>query len=189
MCLEVKKMKSSKQEVKKHIISCVNKTLTIQPTMCVGFGSFWQCQNKLKEDSDIDIFLLFSKLPSLNEIIEFKSLLQDNSFDYEISIQIFVGNKEDLVSGDENILRILTMYAKDRDKPFFIIGKEVNLLKMIDLDNIEKINEALRRYLFKITRLYTKNINKNNTFNQYKEKEIQRLYEAIKVIIDNNTII
>ena len=163
--------------------------------LCLGFGSFWQNYTRLRDNSDIDFFVLLKAVPQVERIAKFGGDLRDAaahmSLAYPFSPQIFVGSLRDVASGPENIVRCLTIHDKHIEPPVVLIGsRDIHLLSLIDS---KKLIEWFRQSLFGITRhLYNyianpSRINRLADDRQFlltQQKFVQRFISAVLIAQD-----
>lgn len=142
------------------LVSTVNSVLP-QNRLIMGFGSFWQCPERLSDKSDIDYLVLNSEQPLMGQVDELRSQIlsrvQTLIPQYELNGQLFVGGIGDIATGAENIVRCLTIHDPNILAPVVLRNKEANfhLLKMM---NRARIDEYFREVLFNIQRHLNTNV-------------------------------
>ena len=139
-------------KLKKLIACCFNDRCILS----LGFGSFWQKYSSLRLDSDIDFFILLRSFPSIEDVLHFCNCLSElqKGIPYVISCHLFVGAIQDLLSGEDNVMRILNIYSYGKSAPVVIAGDvSTNLLNQIK-DYEENIKGILRSNLFRTTRFF-----------------------------------
>lgn len=170
-------MNKKQKIIQKKILDVLKKYKNIY--YAAGFGSFWQDYSKLKKDSDIDFFLLIDNEFSYDELSSFYEniSLLTKSIKYKLSPQIFVGDFNQLFSGTDNILRILTILNKKSKIVEFINHRDLNFYDKKYLKNINMTN-IIKEQTFKITRFYNRDFKKNTGVDMYRYKELINLREA-----------
>lgn len=159
-----------------------------QTNIILGFGSFWQKPDSLRQDSDIDLFILTNHQPRADLVAELGNDINENVQEsipeYKINAHLFVGEISEVANGAENFIRCLTIHDRTIDPPA-IIHSNLPKFHLLNLIKRNKIDDWFQEALFNISRHFNTellakgtSIITNEDFKKTQQKFLQRYIQA-----------
>lgn len=175
------------EELRYSLYKIIDECFSDAVGVSLGFGSFWQNYHLLRDDSDVDFFVLLNSFPKINNLYLFCDKLDvlRKSIKYTLSCHLFVGSLHHLVSGEDNIIRILNIYSPEKSEPVNIMGSErIDLLSTIRI-SLESVDDILQLNLFRTTRFILRDFVANSGKISYellfqKYKQLNKFFECYK---------
>lgn len=148
-------MNEIQHETKAFLRRLIDIYLKDDVLLSLGFGSFWQNYDGLNSSSDIDFFVLLNSLPTMGSLLSFSNELSGYKITpFPLSCHIFVGAIDDLLISEDNVMRLLNIYAPPKKRPVILYGRDdIDLLVKFKNYNTE-IRTILRANLFRTTRFF-----------------------------------